>query len=297
MKDDYFSGSDVLNQSIFDGALTSLKLLPRVNRLVAYNKKDNAAIGFLCITETTNQLFTIEKVFVHPNSRRMGIATHLINHAIVLAREKGSKKVNLNVYTTNTNAIKLYKELGFREIGKNLLGQGFLSDYAPLKIAKRVIKGQGSLTKLALEKGSKLVELQIDSEKNRDKLFNIYEGCVKREWLDFFEINSENLICGSRHAWQPAFYKEVLVNDQANFFTLIYHKPFSSKATIEVYSTSETITPIMLDNLLKILRNMGISFAQILCFNESAVSWFEKSGIHLLNGMMTFEFVTMGLNL
>ncbi|MGZ3692594.1 MAG: GNAT family N-acetyltransferase [Pseudobdellovibrio sp.] len=49
--------------------------------------------------------------------RGQGLGMKLLKAATDKAREMGLEKVELNVYTTNTNAIKLYKKFGFKEEG------------------------------------------------------------------------------------------------------------------------------------------------------------------------------------
>lgn len=49
--------------------------------------------------------------------RGQGLGTQLITKALKHAKEIGLEKVELSVYTENTTAIKLYKKMGFKEIG------------------------------------------------------------------------------------------------------------------------------------------------------------------------------------
>jgi ribosomal protein S18 acetylase RimI-like enzyme len=298
MKYSYFASArqrgDVLNHGLRYETLKAVKLIPRATRLVAYHTEEKTAIGFLYLEENTDWLYTIEYLFSDPRYRKMGLATRLLNYAVMLAKEKGAKKVNLNVAADSIKAIDLYNKLGFKEIGRTLLVQGYLSGSAPFKVIKRAIVGQGYLTKLVMEKKGRLFKLQTNSIKNRETLFRIYQGCVSQEWADFFEINTNHLMNGSRHLWQPPFFRDVLINDLANSFTLVFNTPFSSKATVELYSTSYAIIPSVLEDLLRILTNRGISFTQITLFNPShnvPSSWFEKKG------MKTFQFVGMGKTL
>ena len=85
----------------------------------------------------------------------------------------------------------------------------------------------------------------------------------------------------------------VLINDIGDSFALVFNTPFSSKATVELYSASEPSITSILEDLLKILTNRGISFAQITLFNPSdkTLNWFEEKG------MKTFMFVDMGKEL
>ena len=123
-KNAYFQGSNVLNQGLSTWLLKSIKLQPPATRLVAFDREEKTAIGFLCLEENTKRLYSIKFVFVDPNYRKQGIAKKLLNHALSIAKEKGAKKVNLNVYSTAINAISLYKKLGFKEVGESLFVQG-----------------------------------------------------------------------------------------------------------------------------------------------------------------------------
>lgn len=49
--------------------------------------------------------------------RGQGVGTLLLQAALKQAKQFGLEKVELNVYTSNTNAIKLYRKLGFVEEG------------------------------------------------------------------------------------------------------------------------------------------------------------------------------------
>ncbi|MCW3997066.1 MAG: GNAT family N-acetyltransferase [Candidatus Bathyarchaeota archaeon] len=294
MSNNMLASSGALNQGLRHRMLQAIKVIPNATKLVAYHTENKRAIGFLVLEENTDWLYSIKYVFVDPKYRKMGLGTRLVTYAMILAKEKGAKKVNLNVYLTHTKTIDLYRKLGFREIGPTLLGQGFLSASRPLRMIKRATLGMGHLTKLTLIKKGRLIKLQTNSKKNRKTLFRIYHRCMDQKWMDFFEINTNNLINGSRHVWQPPFFRDVLINDLGNSFALIFSQPFFQKATVELYSTSDAIIPSILEELLKILANRGISFTQITVFNPSdtvSLNWFKE------RGMRTFHFIGMGRTL
>jgi ribosomal-protein-alanine N-acetyltransferase len=58
----------------------------------------------------------ISNVAVHPNYQGQGIAHHLVQAAIDLAREHDGEWVVLQVHTDNAPACKLYQSLGFEQI-------------------------------------------------------------------------------------------------------------------------------------------------------------------------------------
>ena len=57
---------------------------------------------------------TIMKIAVHPEQRRKGIGTALLNHCLEILREKEIIDVCLNVEMIRTPAIALYKKFGFQ---------------------------------------------------------------------------------------------------------------------------------------------------------------------------------------
>ena len=294
MVDSILDSSGVLKQGLRYRIFQATKLMPHATKLVAYHTEKKRAIGFLSLEENTDWLYSIKYVFVDPNYRKMGVATRLLKYAMILAKEKGAKKVNLNVYLTETRTIDLYKKLGFKKTGSTLLGQGSLSGFAPLRMIKRAIAGLTYLSKLTPIKQGQLFKLKTNSRKNREMLFGIYQHCIDKKWIDFFEINANNLQNGSRHVWQPPFFKDVLINDSANSFALIFSDPFFQKVTVELYGTSDVIILSTLENLLEILVNRGISFTQITLFNlhNNVISnWFQNKG------MGTFQFASMGKTL
>jgi ribosomal protein S18 acetylase RimI-like enzyme len=52
-----------------------------------------------------------------PEYRNKGLGQKLLAAALKKAKEFGLEKVELNVYTSNTNAIKLYRKMGFTDEG------------------------------------------------------------------------------------------------------------------------------------------------------------------------------------
>lgn len=52
-----------------------------------------------------------------PDYRNKGLGQKLLAKAIEKAKEFGLEKIELNVYTSNVNAIKLYRKMGFTEEG------------------------------------------------------------------------------------------------------------------------------------------------------------------------------------
>ena len=59
-------------------------------------------------------------IAINREHRSRGLGTELINHAIKWCRDVGVKKLNLEVFSTNINAVKLYKRIGFWEEGRRV---------------------------------------------------------------------------------------------------------------------------------------------------------------------------------
>ncbi len=94
----------------FNNAIKSRK------HLILFAIEDKKIVGYLHGTFFSNPYRKggyIEDIFVIKEFRRKGFAKKMINEFIKILKNKGYKKIHLSVNTKNTNAIKLYKKLGF----------------------------------------------------------------------------------------------------------------------------------------------------------------------------------------
>jgi len=57
-------------------------------------------------------------VFVAPSHRRFGIGRSVVAEAVRHAFENGARRVNLQVFVPNTEAVQLYLAMGFLEYGR-----------------------------------------------------------------------------------------------------------------------------------------------------------------------------------
>jgi ribosomal protein S18 acetylase RimI-like enzyme len=64
----------------------------------------------------------LEDVFVEESARGTGLGQALVEAAITRARERGAKRVELDVNDQNTPAWKLYEKLGFSSYSEDLGG-------------------------------------------------------------------------------------------------------------------------------------------------------------------------------
>jgi GNAT superfamily N-acetyltransferase len=283
--------SNLFKQGLSYNLLKFIHYFPYSNKIVAFDKKKGLSIGFLSIKKN-GDFSLIEDIFVDENYRNMGVASKLINYATELATKKGAKKVSLNVYNTNINAINLYKKLDFEEIGNSIMGQGNLLGSTPLRLMQRLFIGHGFLSKISLINND-LSDLNLKSRKIRERIFEISLNCMPAKWIDFFEINTDKLKDGAKREWQPSVYTNILTNHFFNSYIIVFGYPFSYKATVELYSNSDVITYQILDNLVKYLGCRGISFVRITSFNLShkVEEWYKQKE------MMIFHFLTMGKKL
>ena len=71
--------------------------------------------------EFYNDEFFISNLAVFKECRGKGVGTSLLKRAEEEAIEQGLDKLSLYTELDNSNAIKLYKKFGFREVGKVVL--------------------------------------------------------------------------------------------------------------------------------------------------------------------------------
>lgn len=70
-------------------------------------------IGNLLVTVEHPPIASFCRLFVHPDSRRGGVATGLIHAALAYAAENQCDSCNIVVMKNNRPAIELYRKLGF----------------------------------------------------------------------------------------------------------------------------------------------------------------------------------------
>jgi ribosomal protein S18 acetylase RimI-like enzyme len=274
--------------------LQAARLIPRVTRLVAFNTEEKLAVGFLCLIEENASVYSIKFVFVNPKFRKKGVASILFNFALNLAKHRGARKVYLDVEDWNSNAAKLYEKLGFQIIGTKIAGQGFLRNNARLRVITQTLMGRGYFTNFSYKGTDRLIRLKTDSEESKKLLFNIYQRCMSKRFLTFFELNPDNIMNGYSQMWRHFCFRDKYLNSPANSYALIFNRPFYSNAAIEVNSLSSENIPLILDELVKILGDKGIAYTHITLFNvcDSACQrWFNDKGFKL------FRFSTMGITL
>jgi len=118
-----------IEQSLFDRAWSYDNFYDAVTGLlhccITY-KSDGIIIGYaiaqlLCETEAEILKITVSKEY-----QGRGIGKTLLKHIIGICSKKNITTIFLEVSTTNTSAVNLYKSAGFKQLGirKNYYGEG-----------------------------------------------------------------------------------------------------------------------------------------------------------------------------
>ena len=85
-------------------------------RIVLVGEADGALECFLVARFAAGEC-ELESLLVVPGSRRRGMATRLLDSLMELAREKGARKILLEVRESNVIARSFYRKLGFSQTG------------------------------------------------------------------------------------------------------------------------------------------------------------------------------------
>jgi ribosomal-protein-alanine N-acetyltransferase len=90
-----------------------LNELYRKNALLRVALFEGNIIGYICVTFHTHES-DILNLAVHPDFRRQGVATILMEDAIKELKKRGGVFVHLKVRVSNAGAQKFYELLGFK---------------------------------------------------------------------------------------------------------------------------------------------------------------------------------------
>jgi len=138
-KSDIKQAIDIWNDVVIDGvAFPQTELLNEETGLEFFNSQSFTGLAY---DETTNEIVGL--YILHPNNvgrcghianasyavkknkRSQGIGKLLVKNYLMKAKELSFKILQFNaVVTTNTSALKLYKKLGFKQLG--IIPKGFL---------------------------------------------------------------------------------------------------------------------------------------------------------------------------
>jgi len=98
------------------------KLIDEDPRQIQVAEQDGILVGYLVCQRTVTTPLDIgykwsyiSDIYVKPTHRRQGIGRRLLRTALEYLKSVGRESIRLSVWYRNERAIKLYKELGFRE--------------------------------------------------------------------------------------------------------------------------------------------------------------------------------------
>lgn len=80
-------------------------------------RRGGRVVGYCCIWCLGSEAHLLN-LAVHPEARRQGVGSALLERALGLARSSGARGVWLEVRTSNRPAIELYRKFGFRIAGR-----------------------------------------------------------------------------------------------------------------------------------------------------------------------------------
>jgi len=74
--------------------------------------QEGSVVGFVCLRLASDEAEVLN-LAVAPSARRLGVGSHLLDHALREAVRRGAQRVFLEVRETNQPALVLYQQFGF----------------------------------------------------------------------------------------------------------------------------------------------------------------------------------------
>jgi ribosomal protein S18 acetylase RimI-like enzyme len=102
-----------------EGALNDALRATGVSKIFV-SRRDRAIDGFVLMGVTAKTGF-LQRLAVHPGSRRSGTATRLVARSLEWAQKQGCSTTVVNTETNNHAALGLYHSLGFRAVEPGLV--------------------------------------------------------------------------------------------------------------------------------------------------------------------------------
>ena len=78
---------------------------------------DSSPAGCVAVRQLTPGICEMKRLFVRPQYRKDGIGKTLASEIVAIARRLGYRKMRLDSLTTLADAVRLYRKMGFYEIG------------------------------------------------------------------------------------------------------------------------------------------------------------------------------------
>lgn len=249
----------VLDQSLGNRLSKATGFIPNRTGFVAYDIRRKHALGFLSIVKHSASLYSIGYIYVAPNYRKMGLATGLLDYAVSYVGEQGGNKV----YLTPPNEHSL---LNF-----------YLKQDFSLIVEGSMLWGGGSPEKLGTDRTDWSTLSEARPKEKKDQLFDLCKECMGKKWIDFFELNKNNLINGFSQTYKHFFSKNAFIFYSANSLALVFrrHFPSSSDGFVELYVPSDSIIPSVLNELSGFLSKKGIVYFKLTIFNVNSTECFD----------------------
>jgi ribosomal protein S18 acetylase RimI-like enzyme len=77
---------------------------------------NNEFVGCVAVRRIDDSRAELKRMYLQPQQQQKGIGSALLDHALLLARECGYKKIQLDTLSTMKPAMNLYLKNGFVEI-------------------------------------------------------------------------------------------------------------------------------------------------------------------------------------
>jgi len=253
-----FVYKNVFDQKLANRLNKMVGFVPETTGFVIYNTQENFAVGYLSLIKYASYLYNIKFVFVSPIYRRMGLATELLNYSITYAKERGAKKIYLNPDFNDSALLNFYLKRGFNLIVDSLM-----------------LWGGQSPEKMHFERNGKIETAKAVPEKSKDRIFSLYKEYMSNDWVDFFELNHDNIKNGFSQEFKHFFIKDAFSFDSENSIALIFKRPFLNTSSVELYVSSDSVIPHVVNRLSTILSEKGIVWSKITIFNISSSDTFN----------------------
>lgn len=260
-----------LKQSLPDRFFQRIRFKPFSTGLVAYHIQEKQAIGFLQLNRYSKWLYSLKFAFTNPSFRRKGVGSGLFNFAFSQVRNKGGRKIFLNVDPNLTSSIDLYGKLGFELISKSY------EVWCHIEVSKFLRRHEKYLN-----------PINLDSKKNKSDLFDICKHCMNSEWIDFFETKYDTLTNGFSGDFRRMYFKNAFVNNDKNSFALVFRRPFSHNPLVELFVSTDSEIPYMLNGLIRVFQDQKINGVSLKLFNiktDSCVQKIKKTSFYVYHSL------------
>ena len=110
----------------------SYEMIPELNEgkhRLFLSMENDAIIGFIVLDYRGSEVCWIDDLFVKEEKRNQGYGSQMILKASDLVKSQGYEAISIDVVPRNTNAIKLYLNLGFDALSMLTLRHDFEDSY------------------------------------------------------------------------------------------------------------------------------------------------------------------------